>query len=120
MSRTHTPNHIDYLEFPSADSEALKQSQRFLNAVFGWNYKRWGTTYADSINSGLASGINADQENRPQQPLAIIYTDDLSAMREKIVAAGGKITLDTFSFPGGRRFHFREPGGIEMGVWSDK
>lgn len=120
MSRPHTPNHIDYIEFPSADSETLKQSQRFLGEIFGWNYKRWDSTYADSANSGLASGINADPANRPAQPLAVVYTDDLSALREKILAAGGKITLDIFAFPGGKRFHFREPGGIELAVWSDK
>ncbi|VAW15709.1 Glyoxalase family protein [hydrothermal vent metagenome] len=25
---------------------------------------------------------------------------------------------EIFSFPGGRRFHFREPGGNELAVWS--
>lgn len=120
MSRSHTLNHIDYIEFPAANGEALKQSQHFLSEVFGWNYKRWGDTYADSANSGVANGINADPANRPQQPLAIIYTDNLSALREKIIAAGGKITLDIFAFPGGKRFHFREPGGIELAAWSDK
>jgi uncharacterized protein len=34
-----------------------------------------------------------------------------------VVGAGGVITLDPFDFPGGRRFHFREPGGNELAVW---
>jgi predicted enzyme related to lactoylglutathione lyase len=36
-----------------------------------------------------------------------------------VLAAGGKITRDIFSFPGGQRFHFKEPGGNELAVWSD-
>jgi len=27
------------------------------------------------------------------------------------------LTRDIFAFPGGRRFHFREPGGCELAVW---
>jgi predicted enzyme related to lactoylglutathione lyase len=34
--------------------------------------------------------------------------------------AGGKITKPTFSFPGGRRFHFADPSGNELAVWSDR
>ncbi|MFA0070982.1 VOC family protein, partial [Vibrio breoganii] len=32
----------------------------------------------------------------------------------------GEVNREIFSFPGGRRFHFREPSGNEMAVWSDK
>ncbi len=27
---------------------------------------------------------------------------------------------EIFSFPGGRRFHFTDPGDHELAVWSDK
>ena len=33
-------------------------------------------------------------------------------------AAGGVITLPIFSFPSGRRFHFRDPSGNELAVWT--
>ncbi|WP_226435530.1 MULTISPECIES: VOC family protein [Rhodococcus] len=46
-----------------------------------------------------------------------IRTDDLDKARRDIEAAGGVITVETFEFPGGRRFHFREPGGCELAVW---
>ena len=49
-----------------------------------------------------------------------IDSDDLTAARARIVAAGGTITCDIFAFPGGQRFHFREPSGIELAVWSDQ
>ena len=29
-------------------------------------------------------------------------------------------SFEGFSFPGGRRFHFTDPGGTELAVWSDK
>ena len=27
---------------------------------------------------------------------------------------------EPFAFPGGRRFHFTDPDGYELAVWSDK
>ena len=32
----------------------------------------------------------------------------------------GDIVQEIFSFPGGRRFHFRDPAGNILAVWSDK
>jgi predicted enzyme related to lactoylglutathione lyase len=29
------------------------------------------------------------------------------------------ITREIFSFPGGRRFHFRDPSGNELAIWSE-
>ena len=42
---------------------------------------------------------------------------DVGAQRA-VELAGGVITRAAFNFPGGRRFHFREPGGNEMAVWA--
>jgi uncharacterized protein len=53
-------------------------------------------------------------------PLVVIYAADLAAMEAKIRAAGGAITKAAFSFPGGRRFHFTDPNGNELAVWSEK
>jgi hypothetical protein len=52
--------------------------------------------------------------------LVILYSSGLEAIQEKVKASGGSITKDTFSFPGGRRFHFADPAGNELAVWSDK
>jgi hypothetical protein len=48
-----------------------------------------------------------------------MYSTDLEAVEEKIKSAGGRIVKDTFSFPGGRRFHFTDPSGNQLAVWSD-
>jgi predicted enzyme related to lactoylglutathione lyase len=49
----------------------------------------------------------------------VVYASDLAGIEQTIVAAGGKIVKPTFSFPGGRRFHFADPNGNELAVWSD-
>jgi predicted enzyme related to lactoylglutathione lyase len=48
----------------------------------------------------------------------ILYADKLEAARDSVVAAGGVIKLEIFAFPGGRRFHFQDPDGYELAVWS--
>ena len=49
----------------------------------------------------------------------ILYSSDLEATRDKVLAAGGTIVKDIFSFPGGRRFQFTDPDGYELAVWSE-
>jgi predicted enzyme related to lactoylglutathione lyase len=48
----------------------------------------------------------------------VIYADDLAAQRARVEEAGARI-FNEHSFPGGRRFHFVDPGGNEVAVWSD-
>ncbi len=120
MPPKNRSNQFDFIEFPAKNEEQLKNAQSFFSTVFGWSYKNWGDDYADTQNSGINSGINADQESRPNHPLAVIYTEDLEAMQNKIVSAGGTITKEIFSFPGGRRFHFKDPADNELAIWSDQ
>jgi uncharacterized protein len=47
----------------------------------------------------------------------VIQVNDLEATRTAVLQAGGTITVEAFDFPGGRRFHFREPGGNELAAW---
>ena len=51
-------------------------------------------------------------------PLVLLYSDDLDASVERVRAAGGEIVNGPYAFPGGRRFHFTDPSGNELGVWS--
>jgi predicted enzyme related to lactoylglutathione lyase len=113
-------NCIDYIEFPARNLENLAQSKRFYGEVFGWSYKDWGDDYADTQDSGLACGLNADASHRPRSALAVIYSNGLEATLEKVRAQKGRVTKEIFSFPGGRRFHFEDPSGNELAVWSDK
>lgn len=119
MPQTDKVNRIDFIEFPAKSIVNVKKAKVFYTTVFGWSYKDWGDDYSDTKDSGLGSGINADPSHRPLHPLAVIYTNDLEAVRTKVLKNNGKITKDIFSFPGGRRLHFTDPAGNELAVWSD-
>ena len=106
--------HIDYIEFPSRDGSGTR---RFLEAAFGWSFIDYGPTYHAIDAVGIDAGIQSDPREATAAPLAIIRTDDLEAAQQAVERAGGTITRAAFDFPGGRRFHFREPGGNEMAVW---
>ena len=107
---------IDYIEFPGAD---LPASRAFFEQAFGWTFTDYGPQYAAMNDAGLDGGIQADPAERTAAPLVVLFTTDLEAMHAKVLAAGGAITRPIFSFPGGRRFHFREPGGCELAVFSE-
>lgn len=110
-------NQIDLIEFPVTSVAELKQTKEFFSNVFNWKYTDWGDDYADTTDSGASSGVNAD--GGATMPLTVIYSEDLEKTKELVVKNGGKIIVDTYSFPGGRRFHFTEPNGNELAVWSE-
>jgi len=109
-------NQIDLIEFPVKSTGQLKKTKEFFTKVFDWKYTDWGEDYSDTTESGTSSGVNAD--GGAIMPLTVIYSDDLEKTKGLIVKNGGKIIIDTYSFPGGKRFHFTEPGGNELAVWS--
>ena len=108
---------VDYVEMPGGDLPAAKA---FYTAAFGWSFTDYGPDSA-AFNEGLDGGFHAGQEDEGAvaKPLVILYAQDLEAMEAKVTAAGGKITRSIFSFPGGRRFHFTDPAGNELAVWSE-
>jgi len=112
-----THNKIDLIEYPVKTKEQLKQTKEFFATVFEWKYTDWGDDYSDTTESGANSGVNAD--GSATMPLTVIYSADLEKTKELILQNGGKIIVDTYSFPGGRRFHFTEPSGNELAIWSE-
>jgi len=106
---------IDYVEFPGGDLPATKA---FYAKAFGWAFTDYGPTYA-AASEGLDAGFHGDAAEQVAKPLVILFAHDLEAMEAKVKAAGGAITRPIFSFPGGRRFHFRDPSGNELGVFSE-
>ena len=112
--------HFDFIEFPAKSLDDLLKTKSFYSSVFGWIYKDWGDDYSDTKDSGVGSGLNADPSHKSAHPIAVIYVEAIEESKKAVVAAGGRITRDIFSFPGGRRFHFTDPTGNELAVWSDK
>jgi len=107
-------NHIDYVELPSGSIQDLNKTRDFFTEVFGWKYAMYGEDYADTADSGVASGINA--ENPAPSVLPVIYVNDLEQTFKKVKKSGTLIVREIFSFPGGRRFHFKDPSGNELAV----
>lgn len=107
---------IDYIEFPSS-KRALTSA--FFQAAFGWGVVSYGPDYDGITNAGIDGGVDQAPE-KVAATLAIVRTDDLDAAERRVLAAGGVITRAQFDFPGGPRFHFREPGGNEMAVWIER
>jgi predicted enzyme related to lactoylglutathione lyase len=113
------PDHdrqIDYVEFAATDLAATK---RFDVAVFGWRFEAYGPDYTSFQDGRLAGGGRRDQPVQPGGPLVVIYGRDLEQLATRVKQAGGSIVREPFSFLGGRRFHFRDPRGNELAVWSD-
>lgn len=108
---------IDYVEFSSGDIAA---SKAFFAAAFGWGFVDYGPGYQAFADAGIDGGIDGSAQAAVGSALVIVKADDLEAALARVQAAGGVVTVPVFSFPGGRRFHFREPGGCEMAVWSEK
>jgi predicted enzyme related to lactoylglutathione lyase len=115
MSKTEG---FDYIELPATSPESLARSRAFFENVFGWTYTAWGDAYTDTHDSGVTTGISAVQPDAAPVPLPGIYTDDLEGLLERVKAAGGEIVVPIFSFPGGRRFHFREPSGNVIAAYT--
>lgn len=107
---------IDYIELPTKDIAA---SKAFYQRLCGWSYQDWGPDYADTQGSGLGSGLNADPAHATAGPLVVLHAADLEAAERTVLEAGGRICRPAFSFPGGRRFHFTDPAGHELAVWSE-
>jgi predicted enzyme related to lactoylglutathione lyase len=115
-------NRIDYLELAAKNAGDYAKTKAFYETAFGWTYQDYGPDYCatTSSSSGIGSGINGGSDQRTLQPLPVLFADNLEAAQAKVVEAGGIVTRAIFSFPGGRRFHFADPSGNELGVWSDK
>jgi predicted enzyme related to lactoylglutathione lyase len=112
----HVSGKIDYCELSGTDLPAMKH---FYETAFGWQFTDYGPTYTAFSESGLEGGIQSDPAESGKPPLIILYADNLEAMLAAVQEAGGEIVRDVFSFPGGRRFHFRDPSGNELAVWSE-
>lgn len=112
------PRHhrIDYIEFQVTEMGA---SQRFYSEAFGWKFTDYGPEYAGIQGEDReVGGFHQTSPAASAGPLVILYSDDLEATAEAVKRAGGQIVKEIFTFPGGRRFHFADPSGNELAVWS--
>lgn len=110
-------NHINYVEFKSKDLKAIKA---FYSNAFNWKFTDYGPEYVSFSDSGLEGGFELTDSRVVNGALVVLYHADLTIIRDKIIRLKGIISKDIFSFPGGHRFHFIDPSGNELAVWSDQ
>jgi len=107
---------VQYVEFLSKDLSRIKD---FYTKCFNWEFTDYGSGYTaftgDFVDGGFALG-----EPVKGSVLVVLYSESLETTKIKIEKVGGLIVEEVFSFPGGRRFHFADPDGNELAVWSDK
>ncbi|MDH3290218.1 MAG: VOC family protein [Gemmatimonadota bacterium] len=117
MSQAEQDRRIDYIEFLATDIEGTK---RFYSEIFGWEFTDYGPDYTSFTDGRLAGGFSAAPEVLTGGPLVVLYSTNLEEIETRVRENGGKIVRETFEFPGGRRFHFTDPSGNELAVWSDR
>ena len=115
MANSAHDGRIDYIEMNVADIDG---SKKFYGSAFGWTFTDYGPMYCEFADGRLTGGFTTNGKPVPGGPLVILYADDLAATQARVEAAGGRISKPIFDFPGGRRFHFLDPDGYELAVWS--
>lgn len=108
---------IDYIELPVTDMAAAKA---FYGGLFGWEMTDYGPDYASFHDGRLDGGFRLEESVPTGGPLVVLYAADLEALEARVREKGGRIVQEIFSFPGGRRFHFLDPSGNELAIWSDR
>ncbi len=108
---------LDYLEMtaPGGSFDAVKA---FYAAAFGWSFTAYGPDYA-AFDEGLEGGFDAGPSAVAAPPLPVLYSEALEETFAAVEQTGGRSVRPIFSFPGGRRFHFRDPAGNELAGWGE-
>lgn len=112
---------IDYVELTVTD---LDQAKRFYTEAFGWTFTDYGPGYAgirDSRDDSATEvgGLLLDADVLTGGPLVLLYSNNLERSAEAVARSGGHVVKGPYEFPGGRRFHFTDPSGNELGVWAE-
>ena len=108
---------VNYLELMAPN---VADSKKFYSTAFGWTFTDYGPDYSSFTSGQVDGGFSKESPSRSGAPLVILYASKLEEAQKKVESAGGKIVKPIFSFPGGRRFHFSDPAGNELAIWSDK
>tara|TARA_R110002111_G_scaffold182052_1_gene247569 strand:+ start:251 stop:604 length:354 start_codon:yes stop_codon:yes gene_type:complete len=113
-------NTIDYIEIPASDPALVRD---FFEKLFCWTFEDYGPDYCSFNDGRMAGGFyRADSHAAVAagSVLVVFYNDDLEAAVQRVTVAGGRISKEIFTFPGGRRFHFQDPCGNEYAIWSER
>ena len=118
VAMTHSHHAIDYVEIGVAD---VGRARRFYADAFGWEFDDYVPGYAAILGpdgSGEVGGLNGEGPGGAGGPLVLLWSEDLDGTLAAVQDAGGVVVDAPFEFPGGRRFHFTDPDGNRLGVWT--
>jgi len=120
MTAAGNDNRIDYIEFAVAD---IARARHFYGEAFGWSFTDFGPDYCEFKDGRVSGGFTSlgavrTGGSHAGGPLIILYAADLAATQARLEKLGARIVKPIYSFPGGRRFHFTDPDGYELAVWS--
>lgn len=113
----HTHHAISYVEINVSDLEAAKT---FYSQAFGWEFNDYGAEYAGiraPDGDGELGGLNPERQPGGQSPFVLVFSEDLDGSLKAVEGAGGDVVEGPYDYPGGRRFHFRDPSGNVLGVF---
>lgn len=108
------------VELPARDLDA---AESFCRGAFAWQFTDYGPDYrafTDGYTDGGFFKSDLSSSTGNGAALVILYANDLAKTRAAVLRSGGTIAREVFAFPGGRRFHFADPNGNELAVWSTK
>jgi len=117
MSQAEQDRRVDYIEFATTN---IAETKKFYSTVFSWEFTDYGPDYTSFTDGRLAGGFAVASEVSVGGPLIVLYSADLEQIETRVSESGGRIVREIFEFPGGRRFHFTDPSGNELAVWSDR
>ena len=116
---TNIHHTIDYVELTSAAC----RTRAFYEQAFGWAFNDYGPAYA-GIRWPAATARSAASTPPARRSAAARWccsTPTTSTPRpRRSERAGGEVVEGPYEFPGGRRFHFTDPAGNELGVWATR
>ena len=115
---TPKENSINYIEFPMHKTQ---ETIDFYSKIFGWTFTKWGPHYVSFSDAEIEGGFNGEGDMKSKSPgvLIVLYSQNLVEKAEAISQAGCKVIKPIYAFPGGKRFHFLDPNGNELAVWSE-
>ena len=114
------PKRADYsINYIELHVSGVPAARKFYGDAFDWEFQDYGPDYAAFSRAGVDGGLTSGESSTSGAPLVILYASKLEEAQARVEKAGGKIVKPIFSFPGGRRFHFKDPAGNELAIWGE-
>jgi predicted enzyme related to lactoylglutathione lyase len=94
--------HIGHVVWHDLITPDLAQSKAFYGDVFGWQFKQVNDSYLLATSDGqlIAGMAELDNKQNASHWLSMLSTDNIAAISEKTVTAGGKVLIASTEIKG--------------------